>query len=212
MTVIALDAASLDLITGATAEGRLPNFGRILDAGSVMHLATIHPTSPEAVWAAAATGKLPQKNGVRSAGIYHMAPGGSIELLPDYCLAHDLVRRLERPLVGAEDYFKRHGGKTVAIGRYATAAGAFVPFVAGMSRMDYRRFLMFDIPAIVRSCRGEKHNTRQVPCSPSARRSPSSTRSIDASGCNAAKSFVKTNVSAYVGFVSPLARVFPGHR
>jgi len=60
-----------------------------------------------------------------------------------------LVRRLERPLGGAEEYFHRHGGKTVAIGRYATAAGAFVPFVAGMSKMDYRRFLMFDVPAVV---------------------------------------------------------------
>ena len=92
VTILALDAASLDVITSAAAEGRLPNFGRILDAGSVMHLATIHPTSPEAVWAAVATGKLPQKNGVRSAGIYHMAPRGTIELLPDYCLAHELVR------------------------------------------------------------------------------------------------------------------------
>src|SRR5205823_9135403 len=90
--VLALDAASLDFITGAAAEGRLPNFGRILDAGSVMHLATLHPTSPEAVWAAVATGKLPQKNGVRSAGIYHLKGGGTIDLLPDYCLAHDLVR------------------------------------------------------------------------------------------------------------------------
>jgi predicted AlkP superfamily phosphohydrolase/phosphomutase len=92
VTILALDAASLDFITGAAAEGRLPNFGRILDAGSVMHLATIHPTSAEAVWAAVATGKLPQKNGVRSASMYHVAGGGAIELLPDYCLAHDLVR------------------------------------------------------------------------------------------------------------------------
>lgn len=92
VTILALDAASLDFITSAAAEGRLPNFGRILDAGSVMHLATIHPTSPEAVWAAVATGKLPQKNGVRSAGIYHMRGGGTMELLPDYCLAHALVR------------------------------------------------------------------------------------------------------------------------
>jgi len=90
--VIAVDAGSLDVITRAAAEGRLPNFGRILDAGSVMHLATVHPTSPEAVWAAVATGKLPQKNGVRSAGIYHLKGGGTIDLLPDYCLAHDLVR------------------------------------------------------------------------------------------------------------------------
>src|SRR5262245_8568777 len=93
VTIIALDGASLDFITGATAEGRLPNFGRILDAGAARHLATIHPTSPEAVWAAVATGKLPLKNGVRSAGIYQLkGGGGSIQLLPDYCFAHGLVR------------------------------------------------------------------------------------------------------------------------
>ena len=93
VTVLAIDAGSLDFITGAAAEGRLPNFGRILDAGAVMHLATLHPTSAEAVWAAVATGKLPQKNGVRSSGIYHLAQGGdAVQLLPDYCFAQGLVR------------------------------------------------------------------------------------------------------------------------
>jgi len=101
VTVIAIDAASLDLITRATAEGRLPNFGRILDAGAVRHLATLRPTSAEAVWAAVATGKLPQKNGVRSAGIYEISGGGGdLQLLPDYCFAHGLQRfgfLVERP-------------------------------------------------------------------------------------------------------------------
>jgi membrane-associated protein len=60
-----------------------------------------------------------------------------------------LVRRLEGRFENAEDYFRRHGGKTVAIGRYATAAGAFVPFTAGVGRMRYPRFLAFDIPAII---------------------------------------------------------------
>src|SRR5438093_6458548 len=93
VTVVAIDAGSLDFITSATAEGRLPNFGRILDAGAVMHLATLHPTSAAAVWAAVATGKLPQKNGVRSAGVYRLAGGGgSVQLLPDYCFAHGLER------------------------------------------------------------------------------------------------------------------------
>ena len=92
VTVIALDAASLDLITGATAEGRLPNFGRILDVGAVRHLATLHPTSAEAVWAAVATGKLPQKNGVRSSGLYELAGGKVVQLLPNYCFAHGLER------------------------------------------------------------------------------------------------------------------------
>jgi predicted AlkP superfamily phosphohydrolase/phosphomutase len=93
VSMIAIDAASLDLITRAAAEGRLPNFGRILDAGAVRHLATLHPTSAEAVWAAVATGKLPQKNGVRSAAIYQIAGGReAIQLLPDYCFAHGLER------------------------------------------------------------------------------------------------------------------------
>ena len=60
-----------------------------------------------------------------------------------------LVRRLGTQLEMSQDYFRRHGGKTVAIGRYATAAGAFIPFTAGAARMPYRRFLLFDIPAIV---------------------------------------------------------------
>ena len=59
------------------------------------------------------------------------------------------VRRLEGPLQGAQEYFEKHGGRTVAIGRYATAAGAFIPFTAGVARMPYRRFLLFDVPAIV---------------------------------------------------------------
>ena len=93
VTILAIDAGSLDLITSAAADGRLPNFGRVLDAGAVMHLATLHPTSAEAVWTAVATGKLPQKNGVRSAGVYHLARGGEpLQLLPDYCFAHALVR------------------------------------------------------------------------------------------------------------------------
>jgi membrane-associated protein len=67
-----------------------------------------------------------------------------------------LVRRL--PYVGrwlaekleaSEEYFRKHGGKTVAIGRYATVAGAFIPFSAGAGRMKYLRFLAFDIPAII---------------------------------------------------------------
>jgi hypothetical protein len=93
--MIALDAASLDLVTSAAQSGKLPNFGRILDAGAVVHLATIHPTSPEAVWAAVATGKLPQKNGVRSPALYRLslAPASeAVQLLPDFCFASGLVR------------------------------------------------------------------------------------------------------------------------
>jgi membrane-associated protein len=60
-----------------------------------------------------------------------------------------LVRRLIPRLEAAEKYFATHGRKTVAIGRFATAAGAFIPFVAGVARMPFGRFLAVDIPAII---------------------------------------------------------------
>jgi hypothetical protein len=91
--VLAIDGASLDFIARATAEGRLPNFGRMLDSGAAVGLATLHPTSAEAVWSAVATGKLPQKNGVRSAAVYRTAAGDDpIRLLPDFCYSAGLMR------------------------------------------------------------------------------------------------------------------------
>jgi membrane protein DedA with SNARE-associated domain len=59
------------------------------------------------------------------------------------------LRRWASDLSKAEDYFRRHGGRTVFIGRYVSVAGTFLPFVAGMSNMRYRRFLLFDIPSVV---------------------------------------------------------------
>jgi membrane-associated protein len=59
------------------------------------------------------------------------------------------VNRMERKLADAELYFAHHGGKTVAIGRFATAAGAVIPFTAGLARMSYARFLAFDVPSVI---------------------------------------------------------------
>lgn len=60
-----------------------------------------------------------------------------------------LVGRLAPKLEAAEEYFRAHGGKTVFIGRFATAAGSFIPFVAGVARMPFGRFLAVDVPAII---------------------------------------------------------------
>ena len=87
-----LDGASLDYILPAAAEGRLPNFGRILDSSAAMHLATLRPTQPGLVWAAVASGKYPSKHGVSSAATYEVRAGlEPIELLPDYCFAQALI-------------------------------------------------------------------------------------------------------------------------
>ncbi|MBI4476803.1 MAG: alkaline phosphatase family protein [Acidobacteria bacterium] len=91
--LIMLDGASLDVIAPAAAEGHLPNFGRILDSGAVMHLASLRPTQPAPIWTAVATGKWPSKNGVRSAALYRVIRDAApLSLLPDLCFAHALVR------------------------------------------------------------------------------------------------------------------------
>lgn len=48
--------------------------------------------------------------------------------------------RLDR----AEAFFSRHGPKAVFVGRFVGFARALVPFVAGASRMPYRRFVLYD--------------------------------------------------------------------
>ncbi len=91
--MILLDGASLGFIRERIAAGQLPNFGKILDRGAVVPMATLKPTQPEPVWAAAATGKYPPKNGIRSTSIYRANPTDTdvVNLLPDYCFAQGLI-------------------------------------------------------------------------------------------------------------------------
>lgn len=44
-----------------------------------------------------------------------------------------------------EDYFSRHGGKTIFIGRWISLVRALAPFIAGSSRMSYRAFVPYSI-------------------------------------------------------------------
>jgi predicted AlkP superfamily phosphohydrolase/phosphomutase len=93
VVLLLLDGASLEHIWPRAAEGRLPSFGRLLDGGAVIDLATTRPTQPDPVWAAVATGKYPAANGVRSAGRYYaLGDRRGIDLLPDHCLSYALVR------------------------------------------------------------------------------------------------------------------------
>lgn len=40
----------------------------------------------------------------------------------------------------AENFFNRHGGKTIVIARFMPFVRTFIPFVAGASRMNYSYF------------------------------------------------------------------------
>jgi hypothetical protein len=92
--VLLLDGASLGFIRKRAAGGQLPNFGRLLDSGATIDLATVKPTHAIPVWAAAATGKYPPRTGVRSDALYKVQPDDAdpVDLLPDYCFARALVQ------------------------------------------------------------------------------------------------------------------------
>jgi membrane-associated protein len=48
-------------------------------------------------------------------------------------------------LVKAQEFYTRHGAKTVMIGRFLPIIRTFAPFVAGVGRMPYGRFLAYSV-------------------------------------------------------------------
>jgi undecaprenyl-diphosphatase len=75
-------------------------------------------------------------------------------------IGYELGRRLGRPwllrrgarlgfhrdrIAAVDEFFERHGGKAVLIGRFIGFLRALAPFVAGSSLMPYSRFLAYNV-------------------------------------------------------------------
>src|SRR2546423_5676237 len=48
-------------------------------------------------------------------------------------------------LLAAQAFYERHGGKTVVLARFMPIVRTFAPVVAGVGRMNYRRFVFFNV-------------------------------------------------------------------
>jgi membrane-associated protein len=51
----------------------------------------------------------------------------------------------KKHLYRAREFYERHGGKTVIIARFMPIVRTFVPVVAGMGQMEYRRYTIYNI-------------------------------------------------------------------
>lgn len=60
--------------------------------------------------------------------------------------ARDNSRFLNREhLMRTHAFYERHGGKTIFLARFIPIIRTFAPFVAGVGKMGYRRFSMFNV-------------------------------------------------------------------
>ncbi|OGG16937.1 hypothetical protein A3D77_06040 [Candidatus Gottesmanbacteria bacterium RIFCSPHIGHO2_02_FULL_39_11] len=99
-----------------------------------------------------------------------LASTGSLQIIPlylillagailgdtaNYWIGHRMgehVYRVKRlPLINKENldkthhFYQKHGGKTIIIARFIPIIRTFAPFVAGVGKMEYSRFLLFNV-------------------------------------------------------------------
>lgn len=75
--------------------------------------------------------------------------------LVNYLIGHYFGKRLfsnpnskifkQEYLQKTNEFYERHGGKTIVIARFVPIVRTFAPFVAGMGKMCYKRFALFNV-------------------------------------------------------------------
>jgi predicted AlkP superfamily phosphohydrolase/phosphomutase len=80
--LIGFDGASWNLMNPLLKDRQLPNFQRVIQNGTTAALTTLTPTWSPLLWTSIATGKLPEKHGIRAyrdnqTGVINIAQGNS---------------------------------------------------------------------------------------------------------------------------------------
>ena len=55
----------------------------------------------------------------------------------------------KKHLLTAQTFYERHGGKTIIIARFLPFVRTFAPFVAGVGRMSYPRFAIYNVTGAI---------------------------------------------------------------
>ncbi len=73
---------------------------------------------------------------------YHIGQKVGTSISPNSLIGKVINRKKMRK---AEEFFNKHGGKTIVIARFMPFIRTFAPFVAGASRMNYSYFIFYNI-------------------------------------------------------------------